>query len=189
MAASESSSSRIVALLRGVNVGGRNKVPMAELRQLVGELGYGAVATHLQSGNVIFSAGNATPAQAATQIEEAIERRFGLRIAVVTRTATELGALVAANPLARVASDPSRQLVVFLSGPVDQRLLGEVDPADHLPDQFAAGEREIHVWAPAGVSETKLTYAFWEKCLGGVRATARNWRTVERLHAIAEARR
>jgi uncharacterized protein (DUF1697 family) len=177
----------MVALLRGVNVGGRNKVPMALLRELVEELGYRGVSTHLQSGNVVFSAAGATPAQTASAIEAAIERRLGLSTAVLARTAAELAAVVEDNPLSKLASNPSRQLVVFLSAPVDRVRLADIDPSAFEPDRFVAREREIHVWAPHGVSETKLTYAFWEKRLGGVIATARNWNTVMRLCEMAQA--
>lgn len=175
---------RMVALLRGVNLGAHNRVPMATLRELVEELGYGEVRTHLQSGNVVFAAMGASAAKAAKAIEAAIERRLGLSIAVLTRTAAELADVVATNPLGSVASNRSRLLVVFLSAPVKQDLVEAVDAEAYAPDRFAAARQEIHVWAPRGVSETKLSHAFWEKHLG-VTATGRNWNTVQRLCEMA----
>jgi uncharacterized protein (DUF1697 family) len=172
---------RIAALLRGINVGGANKIAMAELRSLVTELGFLDVATHLQSGNVVFRAPGTEPAQAAAAIEAAISRRLGLSIAVLARTGPELERIVSAHPLAEVATNPARMLVVFLSAPAQSRLLAEVKEAQFAPDRFVAAEREIYVWAPNGVSQTRLSYAFWEKQLGGVTATARNWNTVQRL--------
>jgi uncharacterized protein (DUF1697 family) len=175
---------RIAALLRGVNVGGANKIAMAELRALVAELGFLNVATHLQSGNVVFSAPGTSPEQAAAAVQAAIRERFGLGIPVLARTAQELARIVARHPLREVASNPSRMLVVFLSTRVDIAHVAELQEQQYAPDRFVAGEREIYVWAPNGVSETKLTYAFWEKQLGGVTATARNWNTVERLREL-----
>lgn len=194
MSSGERSDSGLIALLRGVNVGGRNRVPMALLRELVDDLGYKQIATHLQSGNVVFSAPKvasapevASASAAAVAIETAIDRRLGLSIAVLVRTAAELAAVVEDNPLAGLASDPSRQLVVFLSAAVDPARLTDLDSSAFEPDRFVARGREIHVWAPNGVSETKLTYAFWEKRLGGLTATARNWNTVTRLCEMARA--
>jgi uncharacterized protein (DUF1697 family) len=178
---------RIAALLRGVNVGGRNKIPMAELRGLAAELGFLDVATHLQSGNVVFRAPGTEPEQAATAIEAAIARRLGLNIAVLARNGEELERIVSAHPLADVASNPSRMLVVFLSEPIERELVAQVQEEQFSPDRFVAAGREIYVWAPNGVSETKLTYAFWEKHLGGVTATARNWNTVQRLREMTQA--
>ncbi len=177
----------MIALLRGINVGGRNKISMAELRDLVADLGFLDVASHLQSGNLVFGAPGSEPAQAACAIEAAIAERLGLNIAVLARTSAELARVVRAHPLQDIATNPSRLLVVFLSAPVDRTLIGEVDERQFAPDRFVAGEREIYVWAPRGVSETKLTHAFWEKRLAGVSATARNWNTVLHLHAMAQA--
>jgi uncharacterized protein (DUF1697 family) len=177
----------MAALLRGVNVGGRNKVAMASLRELVAELGFLDVATHLQSGNVVFSAQGTEPAQAAAAIEAGIEHQLGLKVAVLARSGAELEQVVQSHPLSDVASNPSRMLVIFLSRPVDRALIGDLQERQFAPDRFVAGEREIYVWAPNGVSETKLTYAFWEKQLGGVTATARNWNTVQRLKEMTEA--
>lgn len=186
MAAADERHPRIVALLRGINVGGRNKISMAELRDLVAGLGFVDVATHLQSGNVAFRAPEAEPEQAAGAIEAAIARELGLSIPVLARTGAELDRIVAAHPLREHAEDPSRMVVVFLSAPVERARFAELDERAFAPDRFAAGEREIYVWAPGGVSETKLTYAFWERHLGGVTATARNWNTVQRLRAMAQ---
>lgn len=175
---------RTVALLRGVNVGGRNKVAMAELRGVVEGLGYSEVETHLQSGNVVCAVAGDAPQRVAAKLEAAIEDAFGFAIPVLARTAAELRAAVAANPLVDMAENPSRLLVTFLSGPVDREKLEGVDADAFAPDRFAAGEREIYVWAPDGVSETKLTWAFWERRLGVI-ATARNWNTVTRLLELA----
>jgi uncharacterized protein (DUF1697 family) len=176
---------RQVALLRGVNVGGNNKVPMAHLRELMQALGYEDVRTHLQSGNAVFTATGVAPERAAQEIEGQLERHLGLGVRVLVRTGEELARVVGANPLPEATSEPARLLVNFLSAPPDPERLRELDPADFEPDLFGVGEREIYVWCPEGVRATKLSHAFWEKRLGVV-ATARNWNTVTRLLALTE---
>src|SRR4051812_32742264 len=103
-----------VALLRGINVGGRNVVRMADLRALCERLGLERPRTHLQSGNVVFDA-NGPPGTLAERLEEAIERDLGLRVRVVVRTARELAEVVARDPLRDVATDPARYVVLFLA--------------------------------------------------------------------------
>jgi uncharacterized protein (DUF1697 family) len=179
-------SVRKVALLRGVNVGGNNIVPMASLREMLCELGYEDVRTHLQSGNAVFNAPGTPPEKAAQAIEEQLARSLGLNVRVLVRTAAELVRVLDANPLPEAVSEPARLLVNFLSAAPDPERLGALDPADFEPDVFGVGEREIYVWCPEGVRATKLSYAFWEKRLGVV-ATARNWNTVTRLRELIEA--
>jgi uncharacterized protein (DUF1697 family) len=175
---------RQIALLRGVNVGGNNMVAMAALRELMQDLGYEDVRTHLQSGNAVFTAGT-PPAQAAREIEDQLAERLGLRVAVLGRTRDELAEVVDGNPLGEATSEPARLLVNFLSREPDRELLGELDPADFEPEVFGARPREIYVWCPDGVRATRLSYSFWEKRLG-VTATARNWNTVTKLLTLAD---
>jgi uncharacterized protein (DUF1697 family) len=173
-----------VALLRAVNVGGRNKIAMAHLRELLEGLGYEGVRTHLQSGNAVFAAPGTPPERVAQEIEDALAGELALMAKVLVRTRDELQRVVANNPLLDVASDPARLLVTFLSRAPDEEALSELAPADFEPDEFAAGEREIYVWYPEGVRATKLSNAFWERRLGVV-ATGRNWNTVKRLLELA----
>lgn len=169
-----------VAFLRAVNVGGRNRVAMAQLRELLGGLGYDAVLTHLQSGNAVFTAAGSTPEGVGLQIEEALQSELGLAVRVLVRTHAELQRVVAENPLLDVAEDHARLLVVFLSGALDRTAVSELAPADFEPDVFALGEREIYAFYPDGVHATRLSNAFWERRLG-LAATGRNWKTVTRL--------
>lgn len=181
-----SGSEKLVVLLRGVNVGGRNKVPMAQLRAIAQQLGYEQVATHLNSGNLVCDPAGRPRDRVASEIEAAIEQSLGLSISVLVRTAAELAAIVASNPLAHALDNPSRLLVTFLSDQVDPAALQalELDPDAFDPDTFVLAGSEIYVSAPNGVSETKLTWSFWEKRLG-VTATARNWNTVTKLLELA----
>jgi len=169
-----------VALLRAINVGGRNVVAMARLRELLTELGYGAVRTHLQSGNALFMADGTPPELVEEELERGLVDELGVAVKVLVRTRAELERVVAANPLLDVAGDHKRLLVTFLSRAPDQALASELAPADFEPDVFALGEREIYAWYPDGVRATRLSNAFWERRFQVV-ATGRNWNTVTRL--------
>jgi uncharacterized protein (DUF1697 family) len=169
-----------VALLRAVNVGGRNRIAMARLRELLEGLGYGEVRTHLQSGNAVFTAIGTSPERLAQEIERGLAAEIGLAAKVLVRSRGELERAIAANPLLDVARDNSRLLVTFLSGAPDRDAVGELVPAEFEPDVFAVGEREVYTWYPDGVRATRLSNAFWERRLGLV-ATGRNWNTVTRL--------
>jgi uncharacterized protein (DUF1697 family) len=177
---------RQIALLRGINVGGTKKVPMAQLRELMAELGYTDVTTYVQSGNVVFTGPDAAPATVERALEQAIATAFGFDVAVVVRTRDELADVVAANPLADLAEDPAKYLVLFLSGRLDPARLADLDPADFAPEAFVLGEREIYLWNPEGVGVSAIVKALTPKRLG-LTATGRNWRTVEKLLALADA--
>jgi uncharacterized protein (DUF1697 family) len=181
---SRDSPERQVAFLRAVNVGGRNRVPMAELRRLLEGCGYGDVITHLQSGNAVFDAPGGTPRETAGQIESVLAEELGVSARVLVRSAAELERAIAGNPLADVATDPARMLVTFLSEAPAREAAEGLVPADFEPDVFAFGEREVYVWCPEGLNATKLSNAFWEKRLRVV-ATGRNWRTVTRMLELA----
>ncbi len=156
---------------------------MARLRELVEALGYDDVRTHLQSGNVVFSTSAAAP-KTARAIEEQIAKQLGLTVPVLVRTEDELAAIVDANPLRDVATDPARYLVNFLSAPPDRRRLRELDAADFEPEVFRVVGSEAFVWSPSGVRASRLSYAFWEKRFD-LTATGRNWNTVTKLLALA----
>ncbi|MGI8593382.1 MAG: DUF1697 domain-containing protein [Solirubrobacteraceae bacterium] len=178
---------RQIALLRGINVGGHKKVGMARLRELMDELGYRDVRTYVQSGNVVFTGPDRPPDQVARRLEGELAATFGFEVSVVVRSREELAQVVAANPLRDVATDPAKHLVLFLAAELDADRLGGIEPADVSPEAFHVdvGGREIYLWAPEGVRDSRLVKALSEKRLG-VAATARNWRTVERLLALAE---
>ena len=178
---------RQIALLRGINVGGHKKVEMARLRELMETLGYRDVRTHVQSGNVVFTGPDRSPAQVARRLEGELAATFGFEVSVMVRSREELAAVVAANPLRDVATDPAKHLVLFLAAALDAERVAGVEPADFAPEAFhvAEGGREIHLWAPDGLRDSRLVKALSEKRLG-LAATARNWRTVEKLLAIAD---
>jgi uncharacterized protein (DUF1697 family) len=170
---------RYVALLRGVNLGANRRVPMAELRTLLEELGYGDVRTLLQSGNVGVTASKSAKA-VREELETAIRERFGVETDVVLRTREELEALVAGNPLGDVADDAKRLQVWFLSGRPKAAAVKALEAADVAPEVIAVAGKEIHVWHAGGIQRSPASKAL-ERAELGVAGTARNWNTVEKL--------
>jgi|SRR5215218_9749919 len=175
---------RYVALLRGINLGPRNRVAMPALREALEEAGFEDVQTYVQSGNVVLSS-RAKPETVRRKIENAVADRFGLDIPVVVRTRAELAAVVKRNPLGKVATEPKRYQVSFLEKRLPAKTLKELEAVAAPTEEVVAHGREIYAWHPAGVARSKL----WAKLAGkglGVTATARNWTTVETLLELAD---
>lgn len=188
---SEKQSLVHIAFLRGVNVGGHNRLPMAELRILLSGLGYKNVRTHLQSGNALFDTAAAEQKnneQIGQDIQDQIEAALGLSVSVLVRTQAEIADVVAGNPFnAEARSDGSKLLVLFLPSMVDQTNAWKgLDEEQYLPERFKVGRREIYLWCPNGVAAAKLGSGFWEKRLG-LSGTARNWNTVSKLLEMANS--
>lgn len=176
---------RLALLLRGINVGGNNKVPMADLRALLADLGYSDIKTLLNSGNAIVTTSD-KPAAAEKRVEAAIKAELGLTIATMARTHQELTAAVKANPLESVADNPSRYAVAFLKDTPPAEGLArfkEIDTDIHAPQCWELIGRELFIWYASGQADTKLTAVFWEKQLK-VAVTARNWNTLVKLHDL-----
>jgi uncharacterized protein (DUF1697 family) len=172
-----------IALLRGINVGGANKVAMADLRAIVASLGHTDVVTHIQSGNVIFEASARDQGRLASALADAIERELGLRLTVVMRTVPELQACLAANPFPEV-TELSRVLVTFLSAVPQGAAAAKLEPERFLPDRFQLHGTEMYAYYPNGAGRSKLNLDYFEKRLG-VRGTARNLNTVAKLIELA----
>jgi uncharacterized protein (DUF1697 family) len=176
---------RLVVLLRGINIGSRNRISMPELREALEDAGYDDVRTYLQSGNVVL-ASSASAKKVARDCERLIADRFGLEIAVVTRTRSELAKVVERNPLGRVAKDPKRYQVSFLEKKPAAKVVRELEDVATDKEQVVASGRELYAWHPDGVARSKL----WARLAGknlGVTATARNWTTVTKLLELADA--
>ena len=171
-------------LLRGINIGSRNRIAMPELRELLAGAGFDDVRTYLQSGNVVLSS-EASPEQVAREAERQIAKRFGLDIAVVVRTRDELAKVVRRNPLAKVATNPKRYQVSFLSDEPDPEIVRKLEAAAVEPEQFTLVGRELYAWHPEGIGRSKLWAALAGRGLG-VTATARNWTTVTKLLELAQ---
>ncbi|GAA4903160.1 uncharacterized protein (DUF1697 family) [Stackebrandtia albiflava] len=177
---------RYLALLRGVNVGGHNKLPMAELRALCGELGWRNVGTYIQSGNVVFDADGST-ARVRDDLASGIAERFGFRPAVVLRDVAGLDAAMAANPFTDRDLDPAKLTVTFLAEPVPESVRAAVTVPPGLPEQAAATRTELYVYYPDGMGRSKLDRSPFWKPLAGTVTTTRNWRTVLKLRDMLAA--
>jgi uncharacterized protein (DUF1697 family) len=170
-----------VAMLRGINVSGRNKIKMSDLHALFEGLGHTAVTTYIQSGNVVFTS-PARAASLATDIEQRIARDFGFDVPVVLRTKSELSKVIAANPFAK--ADLAKVHVTFLAKQPDAALVRALRDHESPPDEFRIVGREVYLHCPAGYGNTKLNNTFWERKLR-VGATTRNWNTVTKLLDLA----
>lgn len=174
-----------VAMLRGINVGGRAKVGMAELRQLFADLGHTDVQTYIQSGNVVFATRTARE-RVAVDLEQRIGADLGVDVTVVLRTAPDLARIVAKNPFVRRGADPSTLHVTFLAGGAGSGAAGRLDAPDAGPDELIVAGQDVYLHCPNGYGRTKLNNTFIERRLGA-RATTRNWRTVTKLLELASA--
>jgi uncharacterized protein (DUF1697 family) len=177
-------ASRIV-LLRGINLGSTNRIAMPALREALADAGFDDVRTYLQSGNVVLSS-RAAPKTVARRCEEVVADRFGLEIAVVARTRDELAEVVKRNPLGKVATNPKRYQVSFLSAKPAAEVVRKLEELVAGDERFVAGDRELCAWHPAGVARSKLWAALAGRGLG-VTATARNWTTVTKLLELADS--
>lgn len=175
---------RQIALLRGINLGARNRVPMGALRDLLTELGYGDVRTYLQSGNVVLTS-KASPDCVARTLQQEIAAKLGVDTPAIVRTRDELAAVVELNPLRDVADNPKRYQVSFLSAEPDPEVVRELSDVDVAPERFVIVAREIYAWHPEGIQRSKVAKALSDRRLG-VTATARNWTTVTNLLALAD---
>ena len=174
---------RQVALLRGINIGSRNRIAMPALRAALGEAGYEDVETYVQSGNIVLSSSEKA-VELERSLEQLIAARFELQIPVVVRTRSQLAKVVAKNPLGQVASDPKRYQVCFLRSKLKADAVRVLREAAVAPEQVIVDGREIYSWHDAGIARSKLWAAMASKRLG-VDGTARNWTTVTTLHEMA----
>ena len=173
-----------IALLRGINVGGKNRVPMADLRAVIEALGAQDVRTLGASGNVVFElvVEGGSPGLEAS-VSEGILARFGLRVPVVVRTRDELAALMASAPFAEPDQAPTAHHVFLMSRVPDPSAVEALDPDRSPPDRFSVSGREIFVHSPNGLGRSKLTVDWFERGLG-VTVTQRNWRTMQSLQRM-----
>jgi uncharacterized protein (DUF1697 family) len=166
-----------VALLRGINIGARNRVPMAGLRTLFEELGLGDVRTVIASGNVLFT--GAKPDGEA--LERAIGERFGVRAPVVLRTFDEIRAVAAGHPF---GDDGSKSYVTFLAAKPKPAAVRALAAAEIAPHEAVVAGRDVYLRLPNGITGAHLPGQLLERLLG-VPGTARNWRTVTKLAELS----
>lgn len=174
---------RYVVLLRGINVGKAKRVPMADLRALLDDLGYSAVKTVLNSGNAVVTGPDDDPVRQASRIEAAVAEKTGVAARCVVLTADELRAIVAGHPFVEIATNGSRMFAHVLGAEPDPALLAENDPVALDPEHARLGDRVLYQWCPEGILQAPVLAGFVEKRLGVV-VTARNWNTIEKLAAL-----
>src|ERR1700722_2365213 len=170
-------SLRHVALLRGINVGGKNMLPMKELAGMFVAAGCRDVTTYIQSGNVVFTADAKVVAGLGSLIAARVKERFGLRVPVVLRTAAEINAVISGNPFLKAGEGEEMLHVCFLADEPGKDLVAGLDAGRSAPDSFAVVGREIYMRLVNGAGLTRLTNAYFDSKLKTV-STMRNWRAV-----------
>jgi uncharacterized protein (DUF1697 family) len=176
-------STRFVALLRGINLGKARQVDMPRLREVLAARGHEQVRTHLRSGNVVLDSTLSEP-ELAADLSGAIEQEFGFAVPVVLRTGEEMAAVVAGDPFATEATDPARYLVTFLPEPPPPAKVDALPTADAGDGAYLVRGRELYLWLPDGIQKTPVASWKWDRLLG-VPGTARNWNTVRKLAELS----
>ncbi|WP_411081211.1 DUF1697 domain-containing protein [Streptomyces sp. cmx-18-6] len=170
------------ALLRGINVSGHKKVPMPELRTVLGELGHTRIATHLQSGNAVFQSDGEDEGALAAELERALHERFGFPVDCIVRGGDYLAAVADACPYPAAELEGKQLHVTYYDRPVEEERFASLDAQAFLPEAFRIGDRCLYLYAPEGLGRSKLAEALARPRLSkGLTATTRNWNTVAKL--------
>jgi uncharacterized protein (DUF1697 family) len=174
-----------VALLRAINVSGRNKLPMKDLAAMFIAAGCRDVVTYIQSGNVVFSA----PAAVLKKLPQIISRRiaddFGHKVPVVIRSHEQIAAVVRDNPFLKAGEQEKALHVVFLADLPSDEAVAKLDPHRSPPDRFIVTGQEIYLHLPNGAGQSKLTNAWMDSKLSTI-STSRNWATVLKLYEMTK---
>ena len=173
-----------ISLLRGINVGGKHKLPMKELAAMFVEAGCEDVRTYIQSGNVVFRAEKALAERIPAVISESIAEARGFEVPVVARTGDELERVAHNNPFLLSGADEAKIHVGFLAETPSHEAVVGLDTDRSPPDTFEVQGREIYLHLPNGVARTRLTNKYFDRALNTT-STVRNWRTVLKLVEMA----
>ncbi len=179
---------RSVAFLRGINVGGHNKVPMATLRARLTDAGLRDVKTYIQSGNVVFSVGSDLGGHSCprTLIQTALRGMIDADVPVVVRTADALAQLAAACPFPAAELDPRQLHLGLCTEAPDPERVRTMDPDFGRGDRYEVAGESVYLHTPGGMGKTRLTSAWFDRNLG-VQTTFRNWRTLTKVLEMAKA--
>jgi len=180
MTAKTATGSTYVALLRGINVGGKHKMPMKDLVEVCSATECGNVRTYIQSGNVVFTASATVAKRLAPLLAKKIGERFGFSVPVVLRSREQLEQVVRNNPFLKAGKPESTLHVTFLADEPTAEAIGKLDPNRSPGDEFRVIGSEIYLYLPNGMGNSKLTSAYFDSRLSTV-GTARNWATVLKL--------
>jgi len=178
------SNSSYVALLRGINVAGKNKLAMADLCEMFVAAGASDVQSYIQSGNVVFKAPVRLAERMPELITRAIKKATRYDVPVVLRSAAELGLVLACNPFLKSKKVESLHMMFLADRPSPKAVAG-LDPNRSAGDEFKVIGRDVYLCLPNGVGKTKLSNAYFDSRLSTV-STIRNWRTVQKLLELAE---
>lgn len=184
---------KYVALLRGINVAGQKRVPMADLRQVFEGLKFKDIETYIQSGNVVFSYDQGAKGDHAgeikamiTAIEKAIQKKFGFEVPVIVRTEKDWPKILKGNPYtAEAKKDPKFLHVLMLEAKPKDPKLDELKTYCQNGEKFTLKGSELYVYYGSGAGKSKLVLSVIEKKLG-TSGTARNWLTMQTLAEMLE---
>ena len=174
-----------VALLRGINVGGKNRLPMKDLAEIFAKAGCRNVTTYLQSGNVIFSAPASLLKRIPEVVSKDIAKRFGYQIPVLVRSSEEIAQIIRDNPFLQAGKPEETLHVYFLADLPIALAIKSLDPNRSAPDVFCVRNREVYLHLPNGMAATKLTNTYFDSKLSTT-STARNWATVLKLYEMLQ---
>lgn len=177
-----------VALLRAINLGRVNRVPMGDLRLALTDVGFTDVVTHLQSGNVVLGSTKRSPAAVATSVERLVAREFGVDTDIVVRTAGEFAKVASKHPLARRGKDSAVLHVAFLKTRPPTAAKRAFAERTFGADEFVIRNTEVYLRYPQGVAASKMNAALFQGGLG-TPATVRTWKVVTRLNELVAAGR
>ncbi|HTM66092.1 MAG TPA: DUF1697 domain-containing protein [Flavipsychrobacter sp.] len=175
-----------ISILRGINVSGQKKINMQELKAMYESYGFGNVATYIQSGNVVFQSEKEEEKLLAKKIEDAIKATFGFDVPVLVLTLKDIMATIKHNPFLKEKDIQTDKLhVTFLQDKPEAANIKKTEELDFSPDRFVISGKDVYVYCPNGYGNTKINNNFFESKLK-VKATTRNWKTVNELERIAE---
>ena len=173
-----------VTILRGINVSGQKKIRMADLSKLYESLGLTNVHTYIQSGNVVFESVQGKPGKLVRDIEQAIRKKYGFDVPVLVRTGAEIRDAIRVNPfLKETGINASKLHLTFLEQAPEKSAVRKFDPGSLGQDRYSIKDANVYLYCPGGYGKTRLSNTFLEKQLG-VRATTRNWKTVNVLNDL-----
>jgi len=176
-----------ISILRGINVSGQKKINMKELKAMYESLSYQNVITYIQSGNVVFRSEKADEKVLAKTIEDAINAKFGFDVPVLVLTEKELRATIKNNPFLKQQDILIEKLhVTFLQQKPEPENIKKTEELEFSPDRFVISGKDVFVYCPNGYGKTKINNNFFESKLK-VKATTRNWKTVNELQRLAES--
>ena len=175
--------SRLIALLRGINVSGQKKIKMSELKNLFESLEFQDVEAYIQSGNVIFSSKQKSSTKLANKISSEIKTKYNFDVQVIILTPQEIDRALKNNPFVKKKKETERLYVTFLSSRPSAERINKLEEISFLPEEYSIKEKAIYLFFPNGSGKAKLNNNFIEKKLNVI-GTTRNWKTVNALSEL-----